>query len=138
MDVATFNRYRRTGITKTTKALEALFRARPRAVVAALETAPFRGLPDRFKGALRGLTGEELKHIRKWPDADKERVRVAVRKAIRTNQTVRFRWKMGEASKERTTIIRDGPRAIKITFYSPWDYLRVLGRGVCVDRPTTR
>ena len=129
MDLATFNRYRRTGVTNTTKALEALFRARPRAVVAALETAPFRGLPDRFEGALRGLTREELKHIRKWPDADKERVRVAVRKAIRTNQTVRFAWKLHEASEERTDVRPDGPGAIEITFYSPWDNLRVLKSG---------
>ena len=136
MNVATINRYRRTGVTNTTKALEALFRARPRAVVAALSTAPFRGLPDPFLGALRGLSREELKHIRRWPDAGKDRVRVAVLDAIRTNKTVRFRWKMGEASKERTTIVPDGPGAIKITFFSPWDYLRAVGSdNVCVDRP---
>ncbi len=136
MDLATFNRYRTTGVTNTTKALEALFRARPRAVVAALDTAPFRGLPDPFLGALRGLSREELKHIRRWPDAGKDRVRVAVLDAIRTNKTVRFRWKMGEASQERTTIVPDGPGAIKITFFSPWEYLRALGPdNVCVDRP---
>jgi hypothetical protein len=134
MNLATFNRYRRTGVTNTTRALEALFRARPPAVVAALDTAPFRGLPEPFLGALRGLSREELKHISDWPDADKERVRVAVLDAIRTNQTVRFRWKLHEPSQERTTIVPDGPGAIKITFYSPWDNLRVLGRGeVCVD-----
>ncbi len=136
MNQATFNRYRRTGVTNTTRALEALCRAQPRAVVAALNTAPFEGLPDPFLGALRGLSREELKHIRRWPDADKERVRVAVLKAINTNQTVRFAWKMGETSKERTVIRPDGPGAIKITFFSPWDYLRALGpNNVCVDRP---
>ncbi len=136
MNKATFNRYRRTGVTNTTRALEALFRARPRAVVKALDLAPFVGLPGPYSKALRGLSREELKHIRRWPDADKERVRVAVLDAIRNHQTVRFAWKMGEASKERTIIRPDGPGAIKITFFSPWDYLRALGpNNVCVDRP---
>ncbi len=136
MNEATFNRYRRTGVTNTPRALEALFRARPRAVVAALDRGPFEGLPGPYSKALRGLSREELKHLRRWPDADTERVRVAVLTAIKTNQTVRFAWKMGEASKERTIIRPDGPGAIKITFFSPWDYLRALGPdNVCVDRP---
>ncbi len=134
MNEATFNRYRRTGVTNTTRALEALFRAQPRAVVDALDRGPFEGLPDSYSEALRGLSREELKHIRDWPDADKEKVRVAVLDAIRTNKRVRFRWKLHEPSQERTTIVPDGPGAIKITFYSPWDNLRALGRGdVCVD-----
>jgi hypothetical protein len=105
-------------------------------VVAALNTAPFRGLPEPFLGALRelGLSDEELKHIRDWPDEYKEQVRVAVLKAISTDLTVRFAWKLHEASEEGTDVRPDGPGAITITFFSPWDNLRVLGRDdVCVD-----
>ncbi len=48
MDMATFNRFRGTGDTNTTQALNALYRARPEAVVAALSaTGSFGGLPER-------------------------------------------------------------------------------------------
>ena len=136
MDLATFNRFRRTGVTNTTKALEALFRDRPPAVVDALDTAPFSGLPEPFLGALSGLglSDEELKHIRDWPDEYKEQVRVAVLNAIKTDQKVRFAWKLHEANKEGTSVRPDGPGAIKITFFSPWNNVRALGPDdVCVD-----
>ncbi len=131
MDLATFNRFRRTGITNTTQALDALYRAKPAAVVAALSaTSAFGGLPDPYLTALRqrGLSAEEVKHIRDWPDSDKERVRGAVLTAINTNQTVRFAWKLYDGSKELTTIRTAGPDPITITFYSPWSNLRAVGR----------
>ncbi len=129
MDLATFNRYRRTGVTKTTQALEALFRAQPKDVVAALDTTPFEGLPKPIEKALRELElgDEEIEHIRKWPTKFKEAVRVAVVNAIRDDLTVRFAWKLHEASKEDTIIRRDRPGAVEITFCSPWDNLRGLG-----------
>ncbi len=137
MDLATFNRFRRTGITNTTQALDALYRAKPAAVVAALSaTSPFGGLPDPYLTALRqrGLSTEELEHIRDWPDSDKERVREAVLNAINTNQTVHFAWKLHTGSKERTTIRTTGPGAITITFFSPWSNVRARGRDdVTVD-----
>ncbi len=130
MDLATFNRYRRTGVTKTTQALEALFRDRPKEVVRALDTTPFEGLPREFEVALKelGLSDEELNHIRNWPTEFKEAVRMAVVDAIKDDLTVRFAWKLHEASKEDTIISRDGPGTVEITFCSPWDNLRALGR----------
>jgi hypothetical protein len=137
MDLATFNRFRLTGDTRTTQALDALYRARPAAVVAALSTTrPFGGLPEPFLIALRqrGLSTEELDHIRDWPDKDKERVRAAVLNAINTNRTVHFAWKLYDGSKERTTIRTAGPGAITITFFSPWSNVRAVGRDdVTVD-----
>ena len=136
MDLATFNRYRRTGVTNTTRALEALFRDRPDDVVNALDGASFEGLPDPFSDELsrRGLSDEELKHISEWPDGQKQQVRVAVRDAIRNGETVRFAWKLHDASEAATIVDRVGPDAIKITFFSPWDNLRAMGQDeVCVD-----
>ncbi len=131
MDMATFNRFRLTGDTRTTQALDALYRARPAAVVAALSTtSPFGGLPDPFLSELkqRGLSTEELDHIRDWPDSDKEQVREAVLNAISTNQRVRFAWKLYDESKESTTIETADSGAITITFFSPWSNVRAVGR----------
>ena len=137
MDMATFNRFRGTGDTNTTQALNALYRARPEAVVAALsETGPFGGLPDQYLSELkqRGLSTEELEHIRDWPDADKEKVREAVLNAISSDQRVRFAWKLHDESKESTTIETADSGAITITFFSPWSNVRAVGRDdVTVD-----
>ena len=133
MDMATFNRFRSTGDTNTTQVLNALYRARPEAVVAALsETGPFGGLPDQYLSELkqRGLSTEELEHIRDWPDADKEKVREAVLNAINNNQRVRFAWKLHDESKESTTIETADSGAVTITFFSPWSNVRAVGRDV--------
>ncbi len=102
-------------------------------MVLALDTTPtpFNGLPEPFEGALKelGLSDEELNHIRNWPTEFKEAVRMAVVDAIKDDLTVRFAWKLHEASTEDTIIRRDRPGAVEITFYSPWDNLRVLGSG---------
>ncbi len=131
MNLATFNRYRRTGVTKTTQALEALFRNPPQNVVKALGKTPFKGLPREFEDALRELElgDEEIEHIRKWPTKFKEAVRVAVVNAIRDDLTVRFAWKLHEASKEDTIIRRDRRGTVEITFFSPWDNLRAVRSG---------
>ena len=137
MDMETFNRFRLTGDTNTTKALDALYRARPAAVVAALSaTGPFGGLPDPFLTALRqrGLSTEEVKHIREWPDKDKKRVREAVRNAINANRTVHFAWKLYDGDKETTIIRTAGQDPITITFFSPWSNVRAVARdNVTVD-----
>ena len=137
MDMATFNRFRATGDTNTTQVLNALYRARPEAVVAALSaTGPFGDLPEPFQTELkqRGLSTEEVEHIRDWPDADKEKVREAVLNAINTNQRVRFAWKLYDDSKESTTIETADSGAITITFFSPWSNVRAVGRDdVAVD-----
>ncbi len=137
MDMATFNRFRGTGDTNTTQALNALYRARPAAVVAALSaTGPFGGLPDPYLTALRqrGLSAEEVKHIRDWPEGDKERVREAVLNAIKAKRKVHFAWKLYDGSKETTTIRTAGTGPITITFFSPWSNVRAVGRDdVTVD-----
>ena len=109
MDMATFNRFRATGDTNTTQVLNALYRARPEAVVAALSaTGPFGGLPEPFQTELKqqGLSAEEPDHIGDWPDSDKVRVREAVLNAINSNQRVHFAWKLYDDSKESTTTER--------------------------------
>ena len=133
---ATFNQARLKGITRTTQALDALFAARPAALVAALQTGPFTGLPAAFRTDLsgRGLSNLELDHIRDWPDGQKDRVRAAVKNAISTNLTVRFVWKLYNGAREKTIIRPSGPNAITITFFSPWSKVRPTGpNDVTVD-----
>ena len=100
-------------------------------MVDALDKTPFEGLPSEFEVALRelGLGHEEIEHIRNWPTEFKEAVRMAVVDAIKDDLTVRFAWKLHEASTEDTIIRHDRPGAVEITFYSPWDNLRALRSG---------
>ena len=124
---ATFNQARSTGVTKTTQALGTLYTARDPALVAALPTAsPFTGLPAPFRGALSslGLSQLELDHIRDWPDAQKERVRKELVRAIGAGDNVEFSWKLHDAPDERTIIRNPDPGVITITFYSPWSKVR--------------
>ena len=125
---ATFNQARLTGVTKTTQALDTLYAARDSALVAALRTAsPFGGLPEPFRTALgsQGLSPLELDHIREWPDDQKERVREAVVAALDSNLAVRFVWKLHDGGDERT-VIRTGPGTTTITFFSPWNKVRLV------------
>jgi hypothetical protein len=119
---ATFNQARLSGVTKTTQALGALYTERDPALVAALPTAsPFTGLPAPFRGALSslGLSQLELDHIRDWPDAQKERVRKELVRAIGAGDNVKF--------DERTEIRTTGPGTITISFFSPWSKVRPPG-----------
>jgi hypothetical protein len=119
-----------SGVTKTTQALGALYTERDPALVAALPTAsPFTGLPAPFRGALSslGLSQLELDHIRDWPDAQKERVRKELVRAIGAGDNVKFVWKLHNGSDERTEIRTTGPGTITISFFSPWSKVRPPG-----------
>ena len=135
---ATFNQARRTGITRTTQALDAILAATPAAVVAAARAPDaLTGLPAPFRGALSGqrLNQLEIDHIQAWPDDQKEKVRAALVDAHDRGMTVSFRWRLHDADMERTTIRTVvGANAISITFYSPWSKVRPVGpNNVTVD-----
>jgi hypothetical protein len=141
---AEFNRARRTGNTRTTTALDALFATQDPALVAAVGSgAPFAGLPQPFLDALQneGLDEREIQHIIDWPTSQKNRVRNAVRNAIAAGHAVRFRWKLydddpGNPTGPKTAVGRPANGTVTITFYNPWIKVRVVARDdVTVDVP---
>ncbi|MCI0850075.1 MAG: hypothetical protein J4N26_03850 [Chloroflexi bacterium] len=134
--MATFNAARRTGLTKTTRALLELFNAKNGALIESMGSGELSGLPDWARTALasHGLSAGELDHIRDWPDAQKNRARVAVVNAWNSNGKVRFLWKLWDNPKENVQIRTDPNGTVVITFFSPWDKVRVLGEdNITVD-----
>ena len=135
---ATFNKARKTGITKTTKALEALYWEKPDALVAlAGQTNGFRDLPNAVKTALqgKGLSTVEIKHLKKWPNGQKEEVRKALVNANSSGpgHAVLYRWKLHDGTRE-ITVIDTAANLTTITFYSPWSKVRpVRADDVTVD-----
>lgn len=128
--VATFNQARRTGVTKTTKALKALLDKRDPQLISSLRsTSPFLGMPSWLRTALRSerLSPTEIDHVAQWPDEQKDRVRNAVVDALDENRSVDFRWKLWDQSQEGTIVRQDDAGSVTITFYSPWDKLRAEG-----------
>jgi hypothetical protein len=135
---ATFNKARKTGITRSTKALEELYVAKPAALVALAGKANgFRGLPNAVKTALqgKGLSPVEIDHIKRWPNGQKEDVRKALLNANSSGpgHAVLYRWKLHDGSRE-ITVVDTGANQTTITFYSPWSKVRaVAADNVTVD-----
>ena len=126
----------KTKRTKTTKKLDALFKAQAPGLVAALRaTSPFTGLPEPFLSALsgEGLSPLELDHIHDWDDGQKESVRDTLVAAIDSTppRKVRFFWELHDGPAELTLIDPSGAGPIKITFFSPRS--KVGGGPVFVD-----
>ncbi len=121
---ATFYQAVQTGITKTTEALETLYKAhkgQSTALVALAETPNgFAGMPNAIRTALEqeGLSEPEILHVEKWPDNQKEDVRLALLDAMNSDRAVLSRWKLHNGSKE-DTIIETSGNLTTITFYSP-------------------
>ena len=135
---ATFNKARKNGITKTTKALEALYGEKPAGLVTlAGRTNGFRDLPNAVKTALqgKGLSALEIGHIKKWPNGQKEDIRKALINAKNSGpgHAVLFRWKLHDGTRENT-IVDTGANLTTITFYSPWSKVRpVRADDITVD-----
>jgi len=116
-----------TGITKTTRVLDALMEAQDPDVIAGLrQPGPIDQHWLRIVLQLPGganpelnMKPEELDHVIGWPDTQKELVRAAVLNAFDNNRNVRFRWRLGKCATETTEIRDPGVADIVITFCSP-------------------
>jgi hypothetical protein len=116
-----------TGITKTTRVLDALFEAQDPNVIGGLRrSVPID--PNWLRTVLQlpgganpdlGMKPEELDHVLAWPGGQRELVRAAVLNAIDSGRNVRFRWRLGNGASEATQIDDPGSGDIVITFCSP-------------------
>lgn len=125
----------KTGETRTTKALEEVMGRRRGAAAEDLLAALNR------RGALKAPLQTPLRQAVKktplpeqfiercidgWPDAQKERARRALVKAIDDGHRVRFRWGLTAGRGYQTEITRAGNR-VTITALSPRSTLRISG-----------
>ena len=81
-----------------------------------------------------GLGAGELDHIRDWPDDQKDRARAAVVDAWNRKTIVRFLWKLWDNPNDGVQVRTGTDGTVVITFFSPWDKVRVLGEdNITVD-----
>lgn len=134
---ATFNQARKTGITKSTEVMGALYEEKPPGLVAlAADPNGFDDMPGALRTALdqKGLSEKEIEHIGAWPNGQKEDVRLALDDAMKSDppRTVLFRWKLHDGSTE-DTIIETDAHLTTITFFSPWIKVKAEAGDVTVD-----
>jgi hypothetical protein len=146
--VTTFISALKTGETRTTRALQALAGRRRGAPAEELIVSLRRRgalnapLGSPFRQAVRKVPLPERfieRCIDAWPDAQKERVRRALVRAIDDGDRVRFRWGLTAGRGYETEITRTGAR-VTITALSPRSTLR-LSRGeiyVAPGRPAKK
>jgi len=128
-----------TGQTRTTRALDEAIRQRGAAadeLMSALsETGALNApLQDPIRRLIRKTPLPDRyidRCIDAWPDAQKERVRRAMLKAMRDGKRVRFRWGLTTASRYETEITTAGNRTT-ITALSPRSTLHISGGEVHV------
>lgn len=139
--IQTFIDALRTGQTRTTRGLNEIF-GEPAAAGAALkpDQAALLGSPgglDALAGWMRDLlkrvsdplTDAELDHIDEWPRVHKERVRLALVRAIEDDVAVRFSWEIHSGAAPDTAITDQGTDGIFVTFRSPRARVRLEGDG---------
>ena len=124
--VKTFVEALKTGMTKTTQALDKCNYKSHRAelgIPGALSSGPNNSLPQWARDELtrQGLNNAELQHIDIWPKKQKEDVRKAIVKALNKKRTLKFFWKLHEDKKNGTHVkgLRATTGKITITFLSP-------------------
>lgn len=136
----TFIKALRTGETRTTMALEEVMgRRHGPAAELILATLHHRGalkapLQTPLRRAVKKtpLPERYIDHcIDAWPDAQKERARRALVKAVNDGHRVRFRWGLKAGSGYKTEITRAGNR-VTITALSPRSSLRISGGEIYV------
>jgi len=128
----------KTGETRTTKALESLAGRRrgatATAVIAQVNKANAMNTPlgDPLRSAIRMSPLPEnviATCIDGWPNSQKEKIRVAVARAIREGRRVRFRWGLTPESGFRTEIHDSGSGTLTITTLTPRSALRTHADG---------
>jgi hypothetical protein len=143
--IKTFIDALKSGETKTTKAIEQVVGVRKaadrQALLDALDQphALKSPLAKAFKDALidAGLKRNEIKRcINAWPENDKETARVALVKAMKRGDRVRFRWGLKSGAGYDAESERDG-NTTTITALSPHSSLETRGNSVYVG-PTNR
>ncbi len=124
--IKTFVKALKTGMTKTTKALDKCDYAshldelrKPHALD--------KPLPGWARGALQPpLSDAELDHIDDWPDGQKDLVREAIVTAAENKRKLQFFWELHSGTDEETDIQGlAGAGTTTIRFRSPRSKLRV-------------
>jgi hypothetical protein len=95
----------------------------------------FSSFPDWLRGELAnaGMSPEEIAHIERWPNEEKELVRIQIVHAINDNRPLRFGWELYDGGRPRTDVRRSPGRDTRIVFRSPRAGVRVEGDEVYVE-----
>ncbi len=124
-----------SSMSATTKRLEDLWARRNDPAIKPVidkllaDPSPYDPLHPSLDPELVGLLAlkpKEIEHINNWPQAEKEKVRDALRDAHAAGKAVRFRWELARVADETTeTDVTATP--IEIYFQSPYDRVKKWG-----------
>ena len=126
--VQTFIDALRTKQTKITLALDALMRGKARALtddefrqleVSGAFDGPYAGMWPLSLYITQMMMPAEVAHLESWPAAERELVRAACVEAIKSHQTVRFFWDLGDNTAPQTVVQYLGDVGYVVTFCSP-------------------
>jgi hypothetical protein len=86
---------------------------------------------QQFPGWLRteltqaGMKAEEIEHIERWPDAEKETARAQVDQAWTNRRPVHFSWELFDGNDPLAEVRRDPNQDVRVVFRSPRRGVRV-------------
>jgi hypothetical protein len=115
----------RTGDTNITQCLERLANDRAKRAQYTSDINALHAGVGQLPGWLRnemvqaGMSQPEVDHVERWPDAEKEKVRLQVVEAINHDGNVHFSWELFDGEDPMSEVRRDQNQDVRVVFRSP-------------------
>lgn len=113
-----------TGDTNITRVLELLCNDATQRTAHAADLAQpnkFDHFPDWFRTACiqHGMSTEEVDHIARWPNPQKETVRSHIDQAWKGSKPIHFSWELYDGADALSEVRRDSNQDVRVVFRSP-------------------
>jgi hypothetical protein len=114
----------KTGDTNITQCLERLANDRAKRVQYATDIHALHAGVGQLPGWLRnemvqaGMSQPEVDHVERWPDAEKEKVRVQVVEALEQDRNLHFSWELFAGDDPVSEVRRDPNQDVRVVFRS--------------------
>jgi hypothetical protein len=115
----------RSGDTNITQCLERLANDRAKRAQYATDIHALHAGVGQLPGWLRnemvqaGMSQPEVDHVERWPDAEKEKVRVQVVEALEQDRNLHFSWELFAGDDPVSEVRRDPNQDVRVVFLSP-------------------
>jgi hypothetical protein len=115
----------KTGDTNITQCLERLANDRAKRAQYATDIRALHAGVGQLPGWLRnemvqvGMSQPEVDHVERWPDREKEKVRLQLVDAMEHDSDLHFSWELYDGDDPLTEIRRDPNQDVRVVFRSP-------------------
>jgi hypothetical protein len=115
----------KTGDTNITQCLERLANDRAKRAQYATDIRALHTGVGQLPGWLRnemvqaGMSQPEVDHVERWPDREKEKVRLQVVEALDHDSNLHFSWELFEGDDPLSEVRRDPSQDVRVVFRSP-------------------